>query len=247
MSVVDRNRQIFGFFEERADFIETHDGIESWIVWGPVVDALARIHARRLGRRTRFRVGEVFREALVELSKPPGSIDLETVSVPVFADRIRRRLLRHWPDAGLLVGEVPIVEANAARAQRRIWTAAEDRIHTPALKQFVTATRLASLQTLIDGCTYANLLYREFRNPMVHGMVLGWAAWMGNEPVNADGPQYTNRLLGPGQERHVGTPIAFGRPLLVRILRSMIQEEENSCNAAGWAVPEMSTLDEPDH
>lgn len=247
MDVAARNRQVFSFFEERANFIDAHDGIESWIVWGPVVDALARIHALRHGRQTRRRTGEVFKAALVELSQPPESIDLETLSVPLLLDRLHRKMQRRWPDVGLLLGEPALVEASAARAQRRIWTAAEDRTHTPALLQAVATPARRSLERLSRECSYASVLYREFRNPLVHGMVLGWGAWMGNEPLNADGPQYTNRLLGPGQQDHARTPIAFGRPLLVRILRAMIRQAENLCNAAGWAVPEMSTLDTPEH
>ena len=179
-------------------------------------------------------------------AKRAASLDLSNISLPILADRLRRKHSRHWPEVGLLLGATGLVQATAAMAQRRIWTAAEDQIHTHDIRQAVAGLGLRSLTKIVNESTYARVLYREYRNPLVHGLTLGWGAWMGNEPRDADGPQYTNRILGTGRQHHVRTPIAFGRPLLARILRGLIAEEEKACRDAAWEIPESRTLDEPE-
>ena len=126
------NAHVFDFFRERANFVETYDGFESFAMWGPVVDALAILHARRLNRPT-GKNNECFRTALTDLVR---FIDLGTISVPILFDTLKARA--NHPDASRLFRVLFQEHENGLASDSQLWTATKDRGWAKAIEQSLT-------------------------------------------------------------------------------------------------------------
>ncbi len=238
------NEAVFSFLKQRASFVRTYPGVEAFVVWGAAADALARIHARRLG--TSFSPnGKCFAAALVDLTRG-GSVDLSTVSVPLLRTKLRH--LANEPNAD--AATVALARAFAHGPGRgQIWSMREDLASASGVRATLVGT---PQQRLLDRFRYSDVLYREYRCAFVHSLDGGSSTSSGmGDPREAVAPAYMNYGYLDGDPSDPRGPqskppvkITFGQPLLAKLLDEMLAREEQECRAAGYEVPRYATHDD---
>jgi hypothetical protein len=229
------NATVFSFLRARQLFVQRQsgdEGIDGFVVWAAAIDALSRVHARRLGRK-RKKVRECFTGALLDLARRH---QLDRVSVP---------LLHHDISAvAPCLREHPAFSAyRKARASSRLWTAPEDSSATAALASFCGPC--PDLNRLYSNNRYADILYTEYRCCAVHGLDLGRKTC--NPLSGRLEPHYMNYIYPPEDprppEHRYRTRIVFPLSYLAAVLAEMIDAEEKECSAAQYSIPPYPTLD----
>ncbi len=140
----------------------------------------------------------------------------------------------------------PIVVYERTEDQSLHWDARKDR----DLAQDVEALRARQpppIEKLFRQNCYAEILYRDYRCSVVHGLDFG--AKTMDFPYEGDAPPtYRNFMVEVDPdippERQVRTRIMFPLRLLAEILSAMIEGEESEAAQAGWKIPRDATLDD---
>jgi hypothetical protein len=229
------NALSFEFLRRRAAFVMAHavnDQIEAYVVWGAAVDALMRIHARRVGRKLAPN-RRCFVDGLLELAP-----DLGVASLPLLTHELKAL-------APGLSAQPPLSAYVATANSSRIWRTDEDAA-ADALTKKLRASQPDKVQRVFDRNRYAEILYEEYRCCAVHGLELGWktvAAFDGR-----DVPGYMNYIYGaedrrPAEYRY-RTRIFFPLVWLTQLLEDITGKEERACTAANWAISAYPTLQE---
>jgi hypothetical protein len=248
MQAMESNRWVFDFLRKRAAFVKSSVGIEGLIVWGAVTDAIATLHASRLGqpRQPNWRC---FQTGVTELVR---SVNLRTVSVPLLHHGLRQ-LVRAGDDEAEVVFRAAFGDADTGIIPNGlIWTIENDRLWQSKISTATTELPSKPLRKLLRNATYAGILYSDYRCPLVHGLSLGWRTWPGSEALGPglcdDAPTYMNYLYSdddPRPAHHRGRiRISFGSSFLVRILDEMIEHEERESAAQDWIISGYATLEE---
>ena len=232
-SVAEANLPVFTFFRRRAAFITTHagsDAIEAYVVWGAAVDALMRIHARRVGRDV-AKNRRCFVDGLLDLAP-----ELGVVSLPLLCHDL-------GPIAPELIKGSPLHASAVASATKRIWRADEDTTATAELIR-LRSSQPGHVQRLFDGNRYAEILYDEYRCCAVHGLDLGWKTFPNMDRLT--GPGYMNCSCSEDEDsspdHRCPTRIIFPLEWLAQLLGNLTAKEEELCTSNGWTVPRHPTL-----
>jgi hypothetical protein len=237
------NLWTFEFLRRRRDFVANvgadpyAEKIEQHVVWGATVAALGRIHARRVGANIRPD-GECFVRGLLDLAPGYG---LSTVSIPLLAHDLQA-------DVGTspLLTQHPIILYEQAADQSLHWDARKDRELAPALEA-LRAQQPPAIEKLFRQNRYSEILYRDYRCSVVHGLDFGPKTM--DFPYEGDAPpSYRNFAVGVDPdipaEREVRTRIMFPLGMLAEMLSAMIDREEREAAAAGWRIPRDATLED---
>lgn len=244
-SLFEPNRHVFAFLRARAQFVAQHNDFESLIVWGPVVDAIAAIHARRM-QRSIDENRECFHTGLAELVR---FIDLQTIAVPLLHQELASLVRDGDQDALRMAKKLFGAAPGALSAHGELWVAAHDVArHAEVIAAADGVTSKAVRRALIR-TTYAGVLYADYRCALVHGLDFGWRTWPGSESLGPratdDVPTYMNfryREDDPRPAQHRSrVRISFSKPFLVRVLSEMIENEEAECAAQGHVVAPYAT------
>lgn len=223
MLAADRNRPVFDFLRNRHAVVSFHaqkHDIETCILWGAVAETVARIHAAMHGTSLK-QSRPCFVAGLINLEPILG-----TISVPLLVE-----------DAKLEAPQLAHSSFTAysnARRYCRIWSSGED---VDAHGELVTlrGRQPPKIQRLFDRNRYAEILYREYRCAVVHGLELG--ARVGTTPTNPRSQiSYMNHM------DKFPTRITFAMPYLCELLWNLLHKQEQQCSEAGWPIPPAKSL-----
>ena len=242
----EHNLWTFDFFRRRHAFvaaqqapIQGDEPIEGHVIWAASVAALARIHARRLGRSIhpdRRRFVDALRELV------PGD-PLSTISIPLLAHALKHA---KDPHANGLLSHHPITRYQQAAKSSEHWRSENDRELAPAIASLRVA-QAPTIQNIFDRHQYAEILYHDYRCCPVHGLDLG-PSTMNWEMPSDPPPCYRNFLYVPDPEapaqQQYRTRIMFSLAYLAQLLQTMIAVEEQAAILQEWRVPKNATLDE---
>jgi hypothetical protein len=242
-TTAEHNQWTFDFLRRRREFVATFgadpyaEKIEQHIVWGATVAAIGRIHARRVGGNIRPD-RECFIHGLLDLAPGYG---LSTVSIPLLAHDLKSDAA-----ASPLRGRHPIIVYERAAYQSLHWDSRKDR-ELAAELEAMRAKQPPPIEKLFRQNRYAEILYRDYRCSVVHGLDFG--AKTMDFPSEGDAPPiYRNYVVGLDPdippERQVRTRIMFPLGLLAEILSAMIEREESEAAQAGWKIPRDATLED---
>lgn len=199
--------------------------------------AIGRIHARRVGGIIRPD-RECFIQGLLDLAPGYG---LSTVSIPLLAHDLKSDAA-----ATPLRRRHPIVVYERAAHQSLHWDSRKDR-ELAAELEALRAKQPPPIEKLFRQNRYAEILYRDYRCSVVHGLDFG--AKTMDFPYEGDAPPIYRKFvvgLDPDipPERQVRTRIMFPLGLLAEILSAMIEREESEGAQAGWRIPRDATLED---
>jgi hypothetical protein len=246
MTLADDNGRCFDFFRKRIEFVRTHcmpsDDIAGYILWGAYVDALAHIGAACSGARKNNR--EQFVEFLIEF-KP----DLKTISVPLLMHDLRRLAGNRNAHAAALLQHAAFREYEQAAATNRVWQSDDDRrAFSSILSPAACEVCHNQLWSVVRKNRYADLLYLQYRNPVVHGADIGLKTSSAVLPVpGACEPHYANHRYGAscarGDAERYRTRISFSLNYLINLLSDPVNGLEQRCSANGWKIPPFATIE----
>lgn len=237
-----KNASIFEFLRRRQRFVDAHivaDSIEAYVVWGATVDALARIHARRM-QRSLGRNRNCFTTGLHELL-PHHALD--RVSIPLLTHELKAHVAASPAHAvaSPALTSAPFTNYIAAAAASRLWRPDED----PPLDEIASLARSKEERRLFASNRYSEVLYDEYRCCAVHGLELGRKTHSAPEMSIAT---YMNYRYEPGDPRPLAqrfrTRLSLPLRYLSVLLSDAIDAEERQAASARFVIPPYPTLDD---
>ena len=246
MTLADDNGRYFHFFRKRIEFVRTHclpsDDIAGYILWGAYVDALAHIGTACSGTRKRNR--KQFVDFLIGF-RP----DLTTISVPLLVHDLRRLADNRNARAAAFLQHAAFREYEEAAVTNRVWQSDDDRRAVSSILSLAACEICHNqLWSVVRKNRYADLLYLQYRNPVVHGADIGLKTSSAALPMpGVCEPHYANHRYDAscarGEPERYRTRISFSLNYLINLLGDLVDDLEQRCSVNGWKIPPFATIE----